>query len=111
MSSCIELLQAAGTRSQRRSACSRLPAAATAASATPQGDSSACSRRVALSLGATAVLGLAVASPQAALAFTRPPPGYLLFNDVLDGYSFVYPADWVAVRVRARRAVRCAVRD
>jgi hypothetical protein len=26
--------------------------------------------------------------------------GYEYFTDVIDGYSFLYPADWVQVRVR-----------
>ena len=108
--SCIaELLQAArAPRSQERRPSRPSLVAAASASAAPSGDSSACSRRLALSLGAAAALGLAAASPQAALAFTRPPAGYLLFNDVLDGYSFFYPADWVAVRVRALRAACCS---
>jgi hypothetical protein len=30
-----------------------------------------------------------------------------LYEDVLDGYSFLFPADWVQVKVRARHAA-CA---
>ena len=40
------------------------------------------------------------------------PLGYELFTDVIDGYSFLYPAEWVQVRVRpACSAQRGATAD
>lgn len=36
-------------------------------------------------------------SAQQALAFTPPPPGYSLHVDKLDGYSFLYPDNWIPV--------------
>jgi hypothetical protein len=36
-------------------------------------------------------------SAQQALAFTPPPPGYSVHVDKLDGYSFLFPEDWIPV--------------
>lgn len=33
----------------------------------------------------------------AAFAFVPPPPGYSMHVDKLDGYSFLYPSDWIPV--------------
>jgi hypothetical protein len=41
------------------------------------------------------LLSLSLARPAA--AFTLPPPGFSLHRDKLDGYSFLYPEDWLPV--------------
>jgi hypothetical protein len=43
-----------------------------------------------------AAAGLAATAVPSA-AFTPPPPGYNFHEDKLDGYSFLYPSDWIPV--------------
>lgn len=48
-------------------------------------------------LGASLILTGSAFCPPRSGAFTLPPPGFRLHNDRLDGYSFLYPEDWVQV--------------
>lgn len=36
--------------------------------------------------------------PKEAMAFTRPPPGFDLYIDTIDGYEFLRPSSWVEVK-------------
>lgn len=40
---------------------------------------------------------LALLQAPAAIAFEAPPPGYSRFDDKLEGYTFLYPEDWIGV--------------
>ena len=42
-------------------------------------------------------IGLSLSGSKAAYAFVPPPPGYSMHVDKLDGYSFLYPSDWIPV--------------
>ncbi len=42
------------------------------------------------------IVGLSLTS-NTAQAFVPPPPGYSMHVDKLDGYSFLYPSDWIPV--------------
>ena len=77
-----------------------LPPAAAAAAPADAADGASSSRRAVVLLLPSLALGVASAArPRAASAFSRPPPGYELWTDGLDGYSLYVPADWVQVKV------------
>lgn len=42
-------------------------------------------------------VGLFLSEKDDAYAFVPPPPGYSMHVDKLDGYSFLYPSDWIPV--------------
>lgn len=67
-------------------------------------------RRDALAVG-VAALGVSVVARPGSVqaAVERPPPGFELLKDVLDGYSFWYPSDWLQVKAREHTRARVVV--
>ena len=57
-------------------------------------------RLLAWSAAAVALAVTAGSGERAAASAGRPPAGYELYRDTLDGYSFFYPSDWLQVKAR-----------
>jgi hypothetical protein len=63
-------------------------------------------RRLLAWSSAAAVVAVSVGSGDQAVASSgRPPAGYELYRDTLDGYSFFYPSDWLQVKARSAQLV------
>jgi hypothetical protein len=50
--------------------------------------------------GCAARLAASATASKPTLTLHALPPGYEYFTDTIDGYSLLYPADWVQVRAR-----------